>query len=193
MENRLKCYIVDDQLNSVERLEYVLEKCPLVEVMGSNTNPVEAVNDIVLIRPDIVFLDIEMPGLTGFELIEQVRTQYVSPSFIFTTGYSQYAIKAIKARAFDYLLKPIDLDELKQSIYRISNRDDNSSLIHQLELSNREREIIELIIKGFSSQEISEKLFISINTVNTHRRNLLEKNNFKSTKELLLALNSQKQ
>jgi len=188
MENKFKCYIVDDQLNSVERLEYVLEKCPLVEVVGNNINPVEAINDIVLIKPDIVFIDVEMPGLTGFELIDRVRSQHFFPKFIFTTGFSQYAIRAIKARAFDYLLKPIDLDELKQSIYRISNRNDNNSLIHQLELSNREREIIELIINGFSSQEISEKLFISINTVNTHRRNLLEKNNFKNTKELLLAL-----
>jgi DNA-binding NarL/FixJ family response regulator len=193
MENKQKCYIVDDQLNSIERLEYMLDKCPQVEVVGNNTNSTEAVDNIVLIKPDIVFLDVEMPGLTGFELIDRVRAHYLAPKFIFTTGYSQYAIRAIRARAFDYLLKPIDLDELKESICRVSYNDDNSSLLHQLELSNREREIIELIIKGLSSQEISERLFISINTVNTHRRNLLEKNNFKNTKELLLALNSQKQ
>ena len=193
MENNFKCYIVDDQMNSIERLEYMLDKCTQVEVVGSNTNSTEAVAQILLIKPDIIFLDIEMPGLTGFELIEQVRAHYLSPKFIFTTGYSQYAIRAIRARAFDYLLKPIDLDELKESICRVSYKDDNDSLIHQLELSNREREIIGLIIKGLSSQEISEKLFISINTVNTHRRNLLKKNNFKSTKELLLALNSRKQ
>jgi len=193
MENNFKCYIVDDQMNSIERLEYMLDKCTQVEVVGSNTNSTEAVAQILLIKPDIIFLDIEMPGLTGFELIEQVRAHYLSPKFIFTTGYSQYAIRAIRARAFDYLLKPIDLDELKESICRVSYKDNNDTLIHQLELSKREREIIELIVKGLSSQEISEKLFISINTVNTHRRNLLKKNNFKSTKELLLALNSRKQ
>ncbi|NPA35754.1 MAG: response regulator transcription factor [Chlorobi bacterium] len=193
MENKLKCYIVDDQLNSVERMEFMLEKCQDVEIAGSSTNPSDAILEILLIKPDVVFLDIEMPGLTGFELIEKIRLHHLFPKFIFVTGYSQYAIKAIKTRAFDYLLKPIDLDELKLSIHRIVLKDDMEDLIQQLKLSNREREIIELIIKGFSSQEISEKLFISINTVNTHRRNLLEKNNFKNTKELLLALTSRKQ
>jgi len=193
METEIRCYIIDDQLNSVERLVYMLDKCHEVKVVGNNTDPLEAVEDIIFLKPDIVFLDVEMPGLTGFELIEKVRSHHIATKFIFTTGYSQYAIKAIKARAFDYLLKPIDLDELKQSLCRITYNEDNDNLIHHLKLSNREREIIELIIKGFSSQEISEKLFISINTVNTHRRNLLEKNNFKNTKELFLALTTRKQ
>jgi len=193
MENKLRCYIIDDQKFSVERLEYLLDKCDEVEIAGTNTDPSEAINEILSIKPDIIFLDIEMPGLTGFELIEQLRSNHFSTNYIFTTGYFQYAIKAIRAKAFDYLLKPIDLDELKLSISRMSEKNGQDNLIYQLELSNREREIIELIIKGLSSLEIAEKLYISVNTVNTHRRNLLEKNNFRSTKELLLALNSQKQ
>ncbi len=192
MENKIRCYIVDDQKNSVERLVYLLEKCSNIEIVGNTTNAQSAVADIVSVNPDVVFLDIEMPGLTGFELIDKVREQYFFPKFIFVTGYSQYAVKAIRARAYDYLLKPVDLDELKESIYRVAHIDDNINNIDRLDLSAREREIVGLIVKGYSSKEISEKLFISVNTVNTHRRNLLEKNNFKNTKELLLAINSQK-
>ena len=191
METKLECYIVDDQQDSIERLEYMLDKCPLIKCVGFNTNPFKAIDDIFFMKPDIVFVDIEMPKLTGFELIERIRAKQF-PLFIFTTGYSQYAIRAIKAGAFDYLLKPIDLDELKQAIYRVTSKNNSNNIINQLKLSVREREVIDLIVKGFSSKEISEKLFISINTVNTHRRNLLEKNNFKNTKELLLALSFRK-
>ncbi|MFQ5512781.1 MAG: LytR/AlgR family response regulator transcription factor, partial [Candidatus Krumholzibacteriia bacterium] len=68
--------------------------------------------------PDIVFLDIELPRKTGFELIDEVNGREVYPTFILITAYSQYAIRAIRARAFDYLLKPVLIDELKEAICR---------------------------------------------------------------------------
>ncbi|MGE4287539.1 MAG: response regulator [Salinivirgaceae bacterium] len=188
METNLTCYLIDDQIDSLERLEYLIEKCGTIKVSGKNTNPGQAINEVVKIKPNIVFVDVEMPSLTGFEVIEQIRSRLESPQFIFTTAYSQYAIKAIKASAFDYLLKPIDLDELKQVIKRITLNNPKMVLLKKLELSEREKEVISYIIEGKTSKEIADKLFISKNTVDTHRRNILEKNGLKNIQELILKL-----
>ena len=189
METKLKSYIVDDQKASVERLQYLLTKCADVVVVGSSSTPVEALDEIVEIQPDVVFLDIEMPHLSGFELIEKVRAKHVFPKFVFITGYSQYAIKAIKSRAFDYLLKPVDLDELKKAVNRLCPEKEMEQLYSNLDLSRRERQIVEMLLKGYTSQKIADELYISKNTVNTHRRNLLERNHFRNTRELLVYFN----
>ena len=190
MENNLTCYIVDDQKDSIERLEYLLHKCEGITIVGKNTNPGIAINEIIKAAPIIVFIDVEMPQMTGFETIQQIRSQNFYPKFIFTTGYSQYAIKAIKAEAYDYLLKPIDLDELKTTLNRTKPLNGYSKTFQNLKLSTREHDVLELVLKGKTSQQIADELFISKNTVDTHRRNILEKNNFKSTNELLIAVNN---
>lgn len=184
--SKITCYIVDDQFDSVERLEYLLQQCDDIEITGKSTQSADALNEILKLKPQLVFIDAEMPELTGFELINRVREKNVYPKFVFTTGYSQYAIKAIKSEAFDYLLKPIDIDELKQTLARVSNANSINKQFTNLKLSLRESEILKLILKGKTSQQIADELFISKNTVDTHRRNILEKNGLKNTQELLL-------
>lgn len=188
--SNISYYIVDDQIDSIERLESLLKQCCNIQSLGSNTMPLLALEEIYNLKPQLVFVDVEMPELTGFELINRIREKGISPKFIFTTGYSQYAIKAIKAGAFDYLLKPIDLDELKQMLERRTNCNGLKTNFKGFDLSKREKEILELILQGNTSQQIADELFISKNTVDTHRRNILDKNNLKNMHELVLSFNS---
>ena len=111
----MKAIIVDDELYCTELLSALLSKhCPEVEVVAEFNDPQKAAAFIRQHPPDILFLDIEMPRLNGFDLLERVRP--VTFQVVFTTAYNQYALRAIKISALDYLLKPIDIDELKVAV-----------------------------------------------------------------------------
>ncbi len=186
---QINCYLVDDQRDVLDRMESLLSHISGINLLGKETLPELAVEEIVKSRPDIVFTDVEMPGMTGFELIEEVRRRKCNPIFIFVTGYNQYAIKAIKNSAFDFLLKPVDIDELKETIARYNlgntmNKEETSNDIIP-GLSEREREVLVLIVQGKTSKIIASELFISKTTVDTHRKNILSKTECKSTPELI--------
>lgn len=107
----MKAYLIDDESNCTDVLQVFLERyCPEIQVTGVFNNPVEALSAIQRQRPDILFLDIEMPVLNGFDLLKQCPE--LDFKLIFTTAYDRYAVKAFKFSALDYLLKPIDKDEL---------------------------------------------------------------------------------
>lgn len=188
---RHKCIIIDDEPEVRKRLESLLKKIGNIEILASVGTPEEAVKSVIKNKPDILFIDIELPRMNGFEIIEQVRHNNCFPACIFVTAYNQYAIKAIKNAAFDFILKPVDIDELAHAISRYEDSQENHGLSvmgHQRFecLSNREKEVTGLLLEGLSSKDIAGKLFISKNTVDTHRRNILEKLQLKSTVELLL-------
>lgn len=181
--------IVDDEQAGLDHLERLLGFCKEVKVIAKVSIPEEALEIITNLKPDLLFLDIEMPRISGFDIMEITRNQGLNPIIIFTTGYNQYAIKAIKERAFDYLLKPIIFDELKETIKRLAgNGINNKQLKESISklLSPREIEIINLIIQGKTSKEIGNELFISKTTVDTHRRNILEKTGAKRITELIM-------
>ena len=111
----IKAIIVDDESNCCEILATLLERyCPQVKVADICYSGQTALHSIIEMQPDIVFLDIEMPNMNGFELLEKLQT--VNFKLIFTTSYDQYAIKAIRFSALDYLLKPIDREELQNAV-----------------------------------------------------------------------------
>lgn len=113
-----KAIIVDDERLAVAGLEKLISKhCPDLQIIASCTSFKESLHAINTLKPDIVFLDIEMPQANGFELLELLT--YKNFKLIFTTAYADYAIKAIKAQASDYLLKPIDPEELKKAVDNI--------------------------------------------------------------------------
>ena len=115
----MKSVIIDDEAGSRNNLKFLLERfCPQVEVAGWAADAEEGLSLINAEEPDLVFLDIEMPEQDGFQLIEKLPS-YNRPKIIFTTAYEQYAVKAFKVSAVDYLLKPIDIDELKATVQRI--------------------------------------------------------------------------
>ncbi len=117
----MKAIIIDDEDHCIESIRLLLEKYqPQVEVIAEITNPKEAIECISSHQPDVVFLDIKMPVMTGFEIIAKIRN--IDFHVIFTTAYDEYAIKAFKVNATDYLLKPVSADELINAVKKVENR-----------------------------------------------------------------------
>ena len=180
MDNlKLKTVIVDDEVRALNRMKILLQKFDEIEILEQFYDADQAINYILEIEPDIAFLDIEMPGKTGLEIANEINKSNLHTKIIFVSSHEHYAIKAIKNHAFDYLLKPVCLDDLKASIERYKAE-------FQSNLTKRESEIIHLIAKGYNSKKIGEKLFISHHTVDTHRKKILEKTECKNAVELTL-------
>jgi two-component system LytT family response regulator len=114
----IRAVLVDDEVNSLDALNILLnEYCPQVEVVARYASPQIALDGIKKNEPDLLFLDIEMPGFNGFELLEKLGN--ISFPVVFTTSYDQYGIKAIKFSALDYILKPIDPQELVAAVNKV--------------------------------------------------------------------------
>jgi two-component system LytT family response regulator len=121
----INAIIVDDELKSRESLKILLEEfCDNVTVKALCQNVAEAVQSIQQHKPDVVFLDIQLQRETGFDLLTQLGD--FNFEVIFTTAYAEYAIKAFKFAAIDYLLKPIDIEELKRSLSKVEKRMNDS-------------------------------------------------------------------
>ena len=117
----LKALIVDDEIASVRTLELLLSQFAKdVEVVDVARSASDALAKVDLIHPDIVFLDIEMPGGSGFDFLEQCNNRTFD--VIFITAFEYYAVKAFKYSAIDYLLKPIEIEELETALTKVSNR-----------------------------------------------------------------------
>lgn len=111
----LSAFLIDDERNCTDLLRVMIERyCPEVSVTGIYNDPEAALRAIVDEPPQILFLDIEMPRLNGFDLLQ--RLPAIGTKVIFTTAYDQYAVRAFKFNALDYLLKPIDKDELHAAV-----------------------------------------------------------------------------
>ena len=115
----LKALVVDDEAPARSELRYLLGECGGVEVVGEASNAVEALQLIKAIAYDVIFLDIQMPGLTGVQLAEVLSGLSRPPAIIFVTAHSEHAVKAFEVKATDYLVKPVELDRLKQAISRL--------------------------------------------------------------------------
>lgn len=115
----MRTVIIDDEPDAVDALELIIEEfLPNLKVVNTFTDSEKALKKIPIIQPDLVFLDINMPGLNGFQLLEKLgKTDF---HIIFTTAYDEYAIKAFKFGVANYLLKPIDIDDLITSVERLS-------------------------------------------------------------------------
>ncbi len=112
----IKTFIVDDEPLALERLRRMLQATGRVEIAGACSDPVEAVEQIRWSRPQLLFLDIHMPELTGFELLAELEQQ--QPLVVFTTAYDQYALEAFKVNSIDYLMKPIEPAHLDRALVK---------------------------------------------------------------------------
>ncbi|WP_298715153.1 LytTR family DNA-binding domain-containing protein [Chitinophaga sp.] len=122
--SEIRTIIVDDEQHCIEALQTMLtKKCPDVTVLAGVKSVQEARNIIDELRPDLVFLDVEMPHQNGFELLKQYDR--IPFDVIFTTAYEQYALKAIKFNALDYLLKPFSIQELQEALRKFHERRQN--------------------------------------------------------------------
>jgi two-component system LytT family response regulator len=114
--NTIKAIIVDDERLARNELKKLLEQHPEIQIVDEASNVDEGVEKIDLLRPDLIFLDIQMPGKTGFDLLAELEK---APRVIFTTAYDEFALKAFEVNALDYLLKPIDPIRLTDAIQKL--------------------------------------------------------------------------
>ena len=135
--------IIEDEQNNIDNLAILLRQyCPQVEITGDATNANDGEKLILQLNPDIVFLDIQMPGKNGFDMLQSLRTHNFE--LIFVTAFEQYGIQAVKFSAIDYILKPIDAEELKsavqKAIYRSSEKKQNRKLENLLDVLQNEQQ-----------------------------------------------------
>jgi two-component system LytT family response regulator len=112
----MRAFLVDDEALALKRLSRMLGATGRVEIVGSGTDPVEALAAVLSAKPDVLFLDIEMPGMTGFEMLAKLDPQ---PVIVFTTAYDRYALQAFGVNSIDYLLKPIEQAQLDRALDKI--------------------------------------------------------------------------
>ena len=117
----MKTLIIDDERLARKELLSLLDSYPEIEIVGEAVNADEAFSKIQSLKPELIFLDIQMPGKTGFELLEMLDA---SPKVIFTTAYDEFAIKAFDFNALDYLLKQINTERLAETINKLLSKDD---------------------------------------------------------------------
>jgi two-component system LytT family response regulator len=120
----LRVYLVDDELLAINRLKKLLASIDSIEIIGSTISPAAALKFLESERVDVLFLDIEMPGMNGFELLAKIRRQ---PMVIFTTAYDSYSLKAFEVNSIDYLLKPIEPSQLQRAIEKIQRLRDTAA------------------------------------------------------------------
>ncbi|KFZ31864.1 chemotaxis protein CheY [Pseudidiomarina salinarum] len=159
MINKIRTLVVDDEALARRGLIVRLQDFPQVELLDECQSARQALEKIIELKPDLVFLDIQMPGMNGFELLREVQARGAPlPLVIFVTAYDNYAIKAFDVRAIDYLLKPVDHERIARSLKRIENslaqREQNTQQQRILNLlADATGEDCEAILKRLASGE----------------------------------------
>lgn len=129
MKNSLKILLVDDEPDALELLECLLINKKGIEVVGKAGHKNEAIEQMIHLKPDVIFQDIQMGETNGLEMVDEYRKHHFTGKIVFVTAHMKYAIDAIKKAAFDYLLKPVDLDELETLILRLMSENNFNSSI----------------------------------------------------------------
>ena len=130
----IKTIIIDDERLARNELKKLLQEFGEIEVIDEAANVQEGVAKIEQHNPDLIFLDIQMPGKTGFDLLEELDR---APKVIFTTAYDEYALKAFEVNALDYLLKPVEPRRLSDAIQKIHMEERNEGHANGIEFANR--------------------------------------------------------
>lgn len=201
---RIKTIIADDHKIFLQGIDSMLKNEDTLDIVGKATNGLEVLAILENNEAHVVVADISMPRMDGVELIKVLKSKYPKIKVLILSTHSnpQMIAKFIRLGASGYLLKNAEKDEFIEAIISVYKDEEffskevkriyneyhlklkQNSFVRS-ELSAREQEILILISQGLTAQEIGDKLFISLNTVNTHRRNLLSKLNAKNTAGLV--------
>lgn len=158
MSEKIKAILADDEESARDVLENLLKRfCPEIELLGKYENLEDAVKGIQTVKPDLVFLDIEMPNYAGYEIVRFFDS--IDFEIIFVTAYDAYAIQAFEVAALDYLLKPIDIERLKNAVHRAQKRIGNRSIstnLNLLENTIKSKVISTILINEKGTQHIIE-------------------------------------
>ena len=150
----LRVLVVDDEQLAREELCYQLEQMTDIEIVGQATNGLEALGAIDRHEPDLVFLDIQMPGLGGFEVARRLlEREEDSPAFVFVTAFDQHAIEAFEVNAVDYLLKPVEAARLEQALQRARKRVETDRQPTETAV-NPSNDQIERIVKMMAARQV---------------------------------------
>jgi len=194
---KIKILLADDHQIVLDGLKLILNNYPHFEIIGEKENGKEVLDFIEIEKPDVLITDINMPVMDGITCSKKIKEKYPEIKIIILTMYSQKSfIKEIVSIGIDgCLLKNNTGKELGEAVERVVEgksyydqiRDFNveNDELTTYKLSDRETDIIRCLSDGLSSNEIAEKLFISIHTVRTHRKNILKKLNLHNTPELI--------
>jgi len=157
---KLRTILVDDEPDCVNLLKFELQQhCPQIEIVGTFSSSTKALNEIDLLYPDLVFLDIEMPVMNGFELLEKLMP--INFNIIFVTAYNQFAIKAFRFSALDYLVKPFDINDLVEAVAKAEKQQQPSTT----QLEKLQREIKGAAITKIAIPGQNGVTFIEINDI----------------------------
>jgi DNA-binding LytR/AlgR family response regulator len=127
----LRALVVDDEQLARDELCFLLTQAGGVEVIGQAANGVEAIEALDRLRPDVVFLDIQMPGLSGFEVARHVVGKALGTHVVFVTAFDQYALEAFDVNAIDYVLKPVELQRLELALQRVRRRRETEAPLNE--------------------------------------------------------------
>ena len=156
----IRAFLVDDEDLALRRLSRLLTESGKITVAGTSNDPVDAIAWLSSNDVDIVFLDIEMPGMNGFEMLGMLEPQ---PAVIFTTAYNQYALKAFEVNSIDYLVKPVDAEQLARALAKLERlgvgetRPDASELMRKLAQALAGREAAPAFPDRISTSRVGEK------------------------------------
>ena len=170
----IRSVIIDDEQNCIDSLAFDLEKhCPNVEILETCTSPKQGLVTIRKQKPDLVFLDVQMPWMNGFEMLEIIEE--INFSIIFTTAFDQFAAKAFRLSAIDYLLKPIDINDLKEAVKKASEKIAHKTgaanidnLLHNINKPENKQRIAFAGRDGYEFIEIEKIIFAQAEGAYTH-------------------------
>lgn len=192
MEAKNRILLIDDHFLFLDGLELLLKKTKRFEVVGKLSDPLQAIDFLVQKEVDIVLADIQMPGINGIDLLKRIQSRFPAIKVVMISMHEEdeFVQEVISLGGHGFLNKSLDSDKMVEELLRISKGTKvfpkrvrkNAPTEH---FSERELEILRLLAKGRNSYEIAEQLFITLNTVKTHRRNMLRKLNASNTSQLL--------
>jgi two-component system, NarL family, response regulator NreC len=206
MADRIRVLIADDHTIVRAGVRLLLEAEPDVEVVGEAFDGLQAVELATSLHPDIVLLDIGMPGLNGLEATQQIKARCAQTQILVLTMHrsDEYFFELLRAGASGYILKSAETNDLVNALRAVTggevflhpsmakrllkdylHRTQEPALAGQPALTSREREILLLLADGYSNREVAERLVISPSTVHTHRTNLMQKLNLATRRELI--------
>ena len=195
----IKVFIIDDHQLIIEGIHTLLESEKDIEWLGSAKTPDDLLLDLKTKKPDVLLMDINLPQKSGLELCREIKLKYPAMHIVGLSTYDQPSIirKMIDNGASGYLLKDASKNEIIEALHTVvaGKAYMNFSVAQALKnnmppeglpmLTRREKEVLELISDGLTNQDIADKLFLDVTTINSHRKNMLTKYQVKNTAALV--------
>jgi len=194
---RTSIFIVDDHYLVIEGIRSLLQNEKNIEWMGHAMNAASCMDFLKQHQPDAILMDVNLPDKSGTELCQEVKKLYPSVCILGLSTFNQHAVvrNMMDNGASGYVLKNATKDELLEAIGLVINGETyfSQEVVHSLNepqpqqpvITRREKEVLQLIAEGLTNGQIADKLFISIPTVNTHRKSIIEKFDVKNTAALI--------